>query len=52
MKRCDTCGELIEGEPRLIPVHSPTGAAPDLYVHRYACQAVPARQTYPSGRGR
>lgn len=52
MRTCDTCGLPIEGEPRKIVVDSPSGAAPDLYVHRYPCKAIPQRQTYPAGRGR
>lgn len=52
MRICDRCGGLIEGGARKMAVHSGSGAAPDVYVHPYPCQASPPRQTYPSGPGR
>ena len=44
---CDRCDRPIEGEPEEIPVHTPTGAAPNLTVHPGGCRAAP-RQSTPS----
>ncbi|MFJ3021501.1 hypothetical protein ACIPH4_11185 [Streptomyces tendae] len=52
MRICDACGELIEGGARKIAVHSPSGAAPDLWVHPYPCKPSPRRQTYPARSSR
>jgi hypothetical protein len=52
MRICDTCGGLIEGGAQKITIDSPSGAAPDVYVHPYACKASPPRQTYPAATER
>ncbi|MET7321538.1 hypothetical protein [Streptomyces sp. NPDC005549] len=51
MRICDCCGGLIEGGARKLPVHSGSGAAPDVYVHPFPCQPSPPRQTYPARTG-
>ncbi|MFD4259943.1 hypothetical protein ACFWR9_20575 [Streptomyces sp. NPDC058534] len=52
MRRCDCCGELIEGEPRVYDIPAPSGAGATVYVHPEPCKASPPRQTYPVKRGR
>lgn len=50
MRICDCCGGLIEGGAVKVAVHSPTGAAPDLWVHPDPCKPSPPRQTAPARR--
>ncbi|WP_199807515.1 hypothetical protein [Streptomyces sp. NRRL F-5650] len=48
-RRCDCCGELIQGEPRPITPDSPSGAAPTVYVCPTPCRPAVPRQTAPAG---
>jgi hypothetical protein len=52
MRICDACGGLIEGGARKITVDTPSGAAPDVYVHPFPCKPSPPRQTYPARSSR
>ncbi|MEU9557960.1 hypothetical protein [Streptomyces fumanus] len=42
---CDRCGKPIEGEPEVVQVDSPTGAAPSLTLHRGGCRPAPHQST-------
>ncbi|MGV9988602.1 hypothetical protein [Streptomyces olivaceus] len=52
MRICDRCGGLIEGGAQKWIVDTPSGAAPDLWVHPFPCEPHPPRQTYPDGDDR
>ncbi len=42
---CDHCDQPIEGTPREIPVDSPTGAAPNVFLCPEPCRPAVPRQT-------
>ncbi|CAM5717737.1 Small CPxCG-related zinc finger protein OS=Streptomyces fumanus OX=67302 GN=GCM10018772_05460 PE=4 SV=1 [Streptomyces fumanus] len=50
---CDRCGREIEGEPEVVQVDSPTGAAPSLTLCPWGCRAAPHQSTpdQPPPRG-
>ncbi|WP_439947138.1 hypothetical protein [Streptomyces sp. BBFR109] len=47
---CDRCDKPIQGTPEVAPVHSASGAAPDIYLCPTPCQLATLLQTAPAGR--
>lgn len=45
---CDHCDKPINGTPVEIPVDSPSGAAPNVFLHPHGCRPAVPRQTAPA----